>query len=241
VNGAAPPPPTQARCASMASLWLPLVAGLAQLGCGKLLGVDDYAVGPSSVDAATKIQFKDAECDACMQKSCIPELEACEHDASCNVWERQIAACKPAGDGTCEHAAFANLTATNGTMGNVSACTFEHCYDACRAGACANAPSSTCGDKIRATTSEPAFRACSEDPRCLKFTRCMFEQDCVLRANPGCFWRCSDLTREYEPTITDGGFEASKIAVARGRRPSLCFATGRVRRGCRRARACRRP
>jgi hypothetical protein len=105
-------------------------------------------------------------------------------------------------------------------MGEISACTLQHCYDECKAGGIMSAYGDECSEKVRANC-DASSRACRDDEGCLDFTRCMFEKNCLVAPpsasgataagfigrSPGCLNQCTDRIRLYEPVGvgTDAG------------------------------------
>src|SRR5689334_18907853 len=58
-----------------------LVAGMLDLACGKIVGIDDYRVGtdePSHVG-----YFEGASCEACLEKGCKERFAWCKASADC--------------------------------------------------------------------------------------------------------------------------------------------------------------
>lgn len=204
---------------------------VAAAGCGKILGLNDYRAGtPGSGTpeaSAAKIVFTDSKtCGPCVTAHCPSELDACRTDALCAAWESCIAACKP-GNGACEHECFKTAGKTNRKMGEISACTLQHCLGECQSGAGFSAYAPSCGDALRSNCAGQ-LAACAADEPCLEAGRCTFEKNCVVWSgdpapgvdagrsvfrNPACAWECADRTHVYEPrnTGTDGGLSPSPL------------------------------
>lgn len=195
-----------------------ILIGLVGGGCGKLAGIDDYHGNAAPAgDAASTAMFVNPTCGACVAAGCTEQLDSCQKNATCGPWERCMAQCMP-GDGACEYTCTAAVNPTNGTMGDIAACTFQHCYDECQATGPWSSFSAACGPAYRKSCEMPA-RACAGDEGCREFTRCMFEDNCLASSgaatspdgtssgiNPACTWQCEDRVQAYEPV--DAGADA---------------------------------
>jgi len=201
---------------------------IAVAACGKILGVDDYAIGPprpadagvrhdaaSDGSGGSAFNFVDAECGRCVQRECQLALQACQGESECAVWETCMAECPP-GDGPREYACLNARRATNREMGEVAACTFQHCYDECKTGGHWPSQGAECGNKLRSQCAS-AMDVCRQDEVYLDFTRCLFRMNClvappgdagasasgVLGKSPGCTFQCMDEIRAYEPASAE--------------------------------------
>src|SRR5438046_2040267 len=78
---------------------------LTVMGCGKILGLDDYRVapkapqaeaGPYRIDAECGgFGFTTAECTACIGNACCPEGRACANDPTCQLFVSCDGKCNP--------------------------------------------------------------------------------------------------------------------------------------------------
>jgi hypothetical protein len=179
---------------------------LAGLGCGQLLGVDQYKVAPESPEedarasAPPQVSYDDAACGACMEQRCAPETEACTGDAACDPWHRCWAAC-PVGDGACRHACYDGLPRTNGVMGAIRVCAVRECSEACRPSAVDNMSPECEACAIEQCPAQTA--ACSGDPGCLGMLGCWFESGHVTAPDPVKATGCNDAHGAYAAVIDE--------------------------------------
>src|SRR6185436_17437579 len=90
-----------------------VATAFAVLGCGKILGIDEYTAAPGGegpkdaapavADAAPRypskwfrFSFATSECAACSDDNCRDKELACASDPDCNAWAKCRAACSDA-------------------------------------------------------------------------------------------------------------------------------------------------